>query len=160
VQFPNSVLINSKAETLLAPNHIVESRKVGLDKREEIPKDVNAKLYCAKSSVLPFSRLDSTGSACADEVVGALYSPTTMMNAYVVTFILKHPSDPTQLVNNFFVVAESDTAKERAIETLNEAVGRIKVQEGWQILDESVQPIGQEFIEEAAIKILGWSPPA
>jgi hypothetical protein len=84
-----------------------------------------------------------------------------MTNAYVVTFILKHPSDPTQLVNNFFVVAESDTAaKERAIETLNEAVLRIKVQEGWQILDESVQPIGQEFIEEAAIKILGWSPPA
>lgn len=83
-----------------------------------------------------------------------------MMNAYLVTIAIKHPNDPNQLVNNFFVVAQDDTtAKQRGREQLAEAVLRTKIQ-GFKVVGESIQPIGQEFIEEAAIEVLGWKPPA
>jgi hypothetical protein len=82
-----------------------------------------------------------------------------MMNAYLVSFVIKHPTDSGQVVHNQFVVAEDDmAAKQRAGEKIAEVISGMSIR-GFQIVDETIQPIGQEFIEEAAIKILGWKPP-
>jgi hypothetical protein len=61
-----------------------------------------------------------------------------MMNAYLVSIAIKHPADPTQLVNNFFVVAEDDVAaKQRAREQLAGPVLRTKIP-GFEVVAETI----------------------
>jgi uncharacterized protein YjbK len=82
-----------------------------------------------------------------------------MKNAYSCTLILKHPSRDGLIYSSFVVAEDEERAKQRVRENLSEGEFLSDTRD-WTIETETYAVIGEEHIEEAAIEVLGWGPPA
>jgi len=82
-----------------------------------------------------------------------------MSHAYICTFILKHPSGGQVITSLFTVADDKDEARTRALDEDVATAEFLSDTSGWTILSEDVREIGEENIEEAAIRVLGWHAP-
>ncbi len=79
-----------------------------------------------------------------------------MKAAYICTLNLKHPSQNDTVLVSFFQIA---TSADAALQTSLEQIGNLpNVAQDWSIVGQNVSEVGREYIETAAIEVLGWAP--